>query len=80
MKLSKMNYPSLVLFLIILFVTMRSVSAVIDWFTYVDPQDKLELIIEQRGVFQRRIPTCKRGESVYFNKISTGELIYWCGR
>ncbi len=76
----KLNYPSLVLLLVLLCVTMRSIAAFLDWWNYVDPQVKLELMIEERGYTNRRIPTCNKGEFIYFNKLQSGELIYWCGK
>lgn len=79
--MSKMSYPSLVLLLVLLFVTMRSISGVIDWWNYVDPQTTLERKIDNRGILVNPILECKiANRSVMFKQLPSGELIYWCGK
>ena len=78
--MNKMSYPSLVLLLVLIFVTMRSIAGVIEWLSYVDPQITLEHKIDNRSILVNPILECKiANRVVMFKQLPSGEIVYWCG-
>lgn len=74
------SYPSLVLLLVLIFVTMRSIAGVIDWWNYTDPQVTLERKIDNRSILVNPILECKiANRVVMFKQLQSGEIVYWCG-